>query len=124
MCSKLNLVVLILSGLAVQGCSQQRATDASDESPQAEIELMFDQYIDTFSQAKWDAVDDFWRTPGGSPRVLNVSISPMMPCNLSTEIFCNNSDKMGIRTQTCLTQSLEFFNASCVASYFVHPLGP
>ena len=74
---KLNSVVLILSGRTRrltrttnhsenQGCSQPSyfATVALDESPQAEIELMFDQYIDTFSQAKWEAVDDFWHTPG------------------------------------------------------------
>ena len=62
--SRFSSIVLILAGLAAQSCSQPRATVALDESPQAEIELMFDQYIDTFSQAKWDAVDNFWRTPG------------------------------------------------------------
>ena len=57
--SKFSSIVFLLASLAAQGCSQPGATVALDESPQAEIELMLDQYIDTFSQAKWDAVDDF-----------------------------------------------------------------
>ena len=59
--------ISFLAGLAVQGCSQPRAAGALDESPQAEIKLMFDQYIDTFSQAKWDAVDVFGTPQAGSP---------------------------------------------------------
>ena len=57
------------------------ATVALDESPQAEIELTFDQYIDTFSQAKCGTP----LTIFGTTLVLvrcgfwNVSISPMMP---------------------------------------------
>lgn len=105
--SKFSSIVLLLAGLAVQGCSQPRATVALDESPQAEIELMFDQYIDTFSQAKWDAVDDFWHTPGwfakGSE---SIHLADDVAVQTLYRDLCNNSAKMAIRTQTCLTQSL------------------
>ena len=50
--SKFSSIVLLLAGLAALGCSQQRETVSTGEPRQAEIELMFGQYIDTFSQAK------------------------------------------------------------------------
>ena len=112
--SKFSSIVLILTGLAAQGCSQQRATVASDEPRQAEIELMFDQYIDTFSQAKWEAVDDFWHTPGW---FATGSESVHLADDVAVQTFYRDILQQlrqdGYSYSDLLDSELEFFNASC-----------
>ena len=114
MCPKLSLVVLILSGLVAQGCSQHRATVASYGSPQTEIELMFDQYIDTFSQAKWESVDDFWHTPGwfamgsGSIHLADDAAVQSLYKDLLQQLRQD-----GYSHSDLIDSELEFFNASC-----------
>ena len=114
MCSKLNLVALILSGLAAHGCSQQRATDAPDESPQAEVELMFGQYIDMFSQAKWEAIDNYWHTPGwfatGSECIrLDDDVAVQ---SLYRDLL-QQLRQDGYSHSDLIDSEVEFFNASC-----------
>ena len=113
-CSKFNSIVLILACLFAQGCSQPRATVATDEPPQAQIELMFDRYIDTFSQAKWEAVDDFWHTPGW---FATGSESVHLADDVAVQTFYRDLLQQLRQDEyshsDLLDSDLEFFNASC-----------
>ena len=112
--SRFSSIVLILAGLAAQSCSQPRATVALDEPRQAEIELMFDQYIDTFSQAKWDAVGDFWHTPGwfatGSE---SIHLADDVAVRTLYRDLLQQLRQDGYSHSTLIASELEFFNASC-----------
>lgn len=113
-CSKFNSTVLILACLFAQGCSQPRATVATDEPPQAEIELMFDRYIDTFSQAKWDAVDEFWHTPGWfATGTESVHLADDVAVQTFYRDLLQQLRQDGYSHSELLDSELEFFNASC-----------
>ena len=112
--SRFSSIVFLLAGLAVQGCSQQRSTVASDETRQAEIELMFGQYIDTFSQAKWESVDDFWHTPGwfamGSG---SIHLADDVAVQTLYRDLLQQLRQDGYSHSDLIDSELEFFNVSC-----------
>lgn len=114
MSSKLILVVSIFAALGVQGCSQQRAAVASDDPRQAEVELMLDRYIETFSKAKWQAVDDFWHTPGwfatGSD---SIHLADDAAVRTLYRDLLQQLRQDGYSHSDLLDSEVEFFNASC-----------
>ena len=112
--SKFSSIVLLLAGLAALGCSQQRETVSTGEPRQAEIELMFGQYIDTFSQAKWESVDDFWHTPGwfakGSE---SIHLADDVAVQTLYRDLLQQLRQDGYSHSDLLDSEFEFFNASC-----------
>ena len=112
--SKLSFLVLIFAALGVQSCSQQWATVASDDPRRAEVELMLDQYIETFSQAKWEAVADFWHTPGwfatGSE---NIHLADDAAVRTLYRDLLQQLRQDGYSHSDLLDSEVEFFNASC-----------
>ena len=112
--SKLSSIVLLLTGLVVQGCSQARTTVASDGSPQAKIELMLDEYIETIGQGKWEAVADFWHTPGWfATSAESIYFANDAAVQSLYKDLLQQLRQDGYSHSDLIDSELEFFNASC-----------